>query len=106
MFTPLNCRGGCYFFLDKKVTKKSSRQKCFFALQAFHAQIPKTCGAGIFLPGYPFKRRPCNAKTSYALPGAQACRFLGFRPKLICRRGYPFIKFSMARGLPEKCSQL
>ncbi|WP_295794750.1 hypothetical protein [Mucilaginibacter sp.] len=30
--TPLNCRGGCYFFLDKKVTKKS-RQKKASALQ-------------------------------------------------------------------------
>jgi hypothetical protein len=36
---PLNCRGGCYFFLDKKVTKKSSQQKCFFALPAFALQI-------------------------------------------------------------------
>ena len=29
---PLNCRGGCYFWLDPKVTKRSSPQKCFFAL--------------------------------------------------------------------------
>src|ERR1700744_3767035 len=28
---PLNCRGGCYFCLDTKVTKKSSQQKGFFA---------------------------------------------------------------------------
>jgi hypothetical protein len=30
---PLNCRGGCYFWLDPKVTKRSSQQKGFFAAQ-------------------------------------------------------------------------
>jgi hypothetical protein len=25
MFVPLNCRGGCYFWLDPKVTKRSSQ---------------------------------------------------------------------------------
>jgi len=27
MFRPLNCRGGCYFLLDQKVTKKSRQKK-------------------------------------------------------------------------------
>jgi hypothetical protein len=31
---PLNCRGGCYFWLDPKVTKRSSR-KNRSAAQAF-----------------------------------------------------------------------
>jgi hypothetical protein len=35
---PLICRGGCYFFLDKKVTKKSSQQKGFFSHKAFALQ--------------------------------------------------------------------
>jgi len=33
MFAPLNCRGGCYFWLDPKVTKRS-RQKKASTLQA------------------------------------------------------------------------
>jgi hypothetical protein len=48
MFTPLNCRGGCYFCLDTKVTKKSSQPKGFFAAQAFHAQSSKSCGLESF----------------------------------------------------------
>ncbi|WP_090528226.1 hypothetical protein [Mucilaginibacter sp. NFR10] len=36
--SPLNCRGGCYFCLDTKVTKKSSQQRGFFA--ALPSPIP------------------------------------------------------------------
>jgi len=45
---------------------------------------PKTLRAGMFLPGYPLALLTCNAKTSYALPDAQAGSVFGFRPKLIC----------------------
>jgi hypothetical protein len=34
--------------LIQKVTKKSSQQKCFFALQAFHAQSQNNCGLESF----------------------------------------------------------
>jgi hypothetical protein len=43
--------GLCHFFLDKKVTKKSSQPECFFALDAFALQIRQNLGCKI-LPHY------------------------------------------------------
>jgi hypothetical protein len=94
MFTPLNSRGGCYFFLDKKVTKKSSQQKCFFAAPGLSRTKPKKLRAGIvfrrlfiFLwrsrllrsfAGLPYPAQTLYAKISYALPDTQAGSFLAF----------------------------
>jgi hypothetical protein len=43
---------GCYFFLDKKVTKKSSQQECFFAAQGLRCTTDKKPWAAIFLPRF------------------------------------------------------
>ena len=45
---PAHCRGGCYFSLDRKVTKRSSQQKGFFAAQAFTPQISQNHGLESF----------------------------------------------------------
>ena len=71
---PLNCRGGCYFWLDPKVTKRSSPQKCFFALQAFAHKPGKTLGCNYFA-GLPYRFNTLYAKTCYALPPSRPCRF-------------------------------
>jgi hypothetical protein len=42
--------GACYFFLDKKVTKKSSQQRGFFAARAFPLQSGQNHGLGKFAP--------------------------------------------------------
>jgi len=51
MFRPLNCRGGCYFWLDPKVTKKSSQQALaslpHYGLCPANQAEP---GAGVFCP--------------------------------------------------------
>jgi len=82
--TPLNCRGGCYFCLDTKVTKKSSHQEGFFAAHGLCAQTMKNLGLQSFCPG----SRTCpplHAKSCYALPGRTALPvFPGFFPKLSC----------------------
>jgi hypothetical protein len=45
---------GCYFFLDKKVTKKSRHQYSFFAAPAFALQIRQHHGLHIVAPtSYP-----------------------------------------------------
>jgi hypothetical protein len=61
--------GGCYFFLDKKVTKKSSRQKCFFAHRPFTHKSQKPAGWNLFAR-LPFAEQTLYAKISYALAGA------------------------------------
>ena len=45
---PLNCRGGCYFWLDPKVTKRSSPQKCFSALRACAHKTGENLGLQLF----------------------------------------------------------
>jgi len=52
--------------------------------QGLSRTSPKTPRAGMFLPDDHIASLTCNAKTSYALPGAQACSVFGFPPKLIC----------------------
>jgi len=44
-----HCRGGYYFCLDTKGSKKSSQQKGFFAAHAMPCKSSKTWAA-IFLP--------------------------------------------------------
>jgi len=43
-----HCRGGYYFCLDTKGSKKSSQQKGFFAAQAISLQIRQNLGCYIF----------------------------------------------------------
>jgi hypothetical protein len=61
VFVFIGAQEGCAVFLDKKVTKKSSQQKCFFAHKAFHAQSRKNCGLEYF----------CLATLSHLYPGMQ-----------------------------------
>ncbi|HEY8929991.1 MAG TPA: hypothetical protein VIM55_12410 [Mucilaginibacter sp.] len=70
---PLNCRGGCYFCLDTKVTKKSSQQKGFFAALAFAHKAPKTLQGWKSFAVLPYLFVTLQAKVSYALS-------LRFRP--------------------------
>jgi hypothetical protein len=65
MFCPLNCRGGCYFFLDKKVTKKSSQQKSFFAARAFTLLINQNHGCNT-LPDC--RSHIAGASAKFAMP--------------------------------------
>ncbi|WP_183576606.1 hypothetical protein HDF18_21770 [Mucilaginibacter sp. X5P1] len=61
-----HCRGGYYFCLDTKGSKKSSQQKCFFAAQTFPCKSGKTWAA-IFLPfASPFLAL-ASVKICYAL---------------------------------------
>jgi len=53
-----------YFFLDKKVTKKSSQQRGFFAARAFARQIRQNLGCIYFAL---FALPTTSAKTYYAL---------------------------------------
>jgi len=80
--TPLNCRGGCYFCLDTKVTKKSSQQECFFAHEAIHAQSRKNLGLQSFCAAaHPLCH--ASAKSCYALPTAPPCRFFLLSPEAV-----------------------
>jgi hypothetical protein len=73
MLEPLCPRGACYFFLDKKVTKKSSRQIGFFSLLGRAAQVGRTHGLQALAA---FARWACASGTDcYALPAAQPCTF-------------------------------
>ena len=105
---PLNCRGGCYFWLDPKVTKRSSPQKCFFALlqRSMDRPLPQNRGKpwaaiifrGSFVfhwpsrllrsfAGLPYRFNTPYAKTCYALAHHTALPvFPGFFPKLFCGR--------------------
>jgi hypothetical protein len=56
----------CHFFLDKKVTKKSSQQKGFFAAQAFALQIRQNRGCNLFALASPAHAR-ASSKICYAL---------------------------------------
>jgi len=49
---PLNCRGGCYFWLGPKVTKRPSQQKGFFAARGL-------CAANQAKPGRETVAPPC-----------------------------------------------
>jgi hypothetical protein len=73
-----------YFFLDKKVTKKSSQQIGFFAAQAFALQIGQNHGCNYFAllrSHFP----DASAKICYALSYAQGPhRSARFHPKLTC----------------------
>ncbi|WP_290304629.1 hypothetical protein [Mucilaginibacter flavus] len=71
----------CYFFLDKKVTKKSSQQKGFFAAQAFSLQNGQNLGWNYFalaliVPHMQKLPMPCHRTAHHR----SAC----FRPKLLC----------------------
>jgi hypothetical protein len=105
---PLNCRGGCSFFLDKKVTKKSSHPPIggFFAAQRLcRTNQEKPCAAIFFrcclifigaqvcfaiLPNCVRATAAASVKSCYALPGAhRPAGFSWFRPKLTCwRKGF------------------
>ncbi|MEO8884966.1 MAG: hypothetical protein ABI367_02815 [Mucilaginibacter sp.] len=62
---PLIRRGkGCYFWLDPKVTKRSSQQRGFFARGAFALQIRENLGG---------KQLPPLALTHGALASANIC---------------------------------
>jgi len=63
---PLNCRGGCYFFLIKS-NQKSSQQKGFFAARGPCAQAPKTFEGWNLFAGLPCPFTTLHAKISYAL---------------------------------------
>jgi len=67
----LNCRWGCYFCLDTKVTKRSSHQKCFFALLAFALQISQNHGL-LNLTSTSFAQIPASARFANAPATAQA----------------------------------
>jgi hypothetical protein len=62
---PLNCHGGCYFWLDPKVTKKSSQQRGFLPHLAFALHSRQNHGLQYF----------CH--TSFA-------QFHRFSKKLLC----------------------
>jgi len=68
---PLNCRGGCYFCLDTKVTKKSSHQIGFFAAEGLCAQSRKNLGCNLFA-GLPYRFITLHAKSCEALPALLA----------------------------------
>jgi len=63
---PLNCRGGCYFFLIKS-NQKSSQQKGFLSLQAIAHKAPKTFEGWNLFAGLPCHFITLHAKISYAL---------------------------------------
>jgi len=44
IFSPLNCRGGYYFFLDKKVTKNQVSKEASLPHGAFALQIRQNLG--------------------------------------------------------------
>jgi hypothetical protein len=76
-------RGASYFFLDKKVTKKSSQQGGFFAAQAFALQNEQNHGLQLFCPATLALFPNSSAKTCYALSYAQGQhRSAHFHPKL------------------------
>jgi hypothetical protein len=51
---------GCYFFLDKKVTKKSSQQKGFFSERAFAHKREELTGCPAIAPKGAQSLRFCN----------------------------------------------
>jgi hypothetical protein len=65
-------------------THKAEKTAGWNVFRSFNYFFEALKRAAPFLPGYPIAFLPCNAKTSYVLPGAQACSFFGFLPKLIC----------------------
>jgi hypothetical protein len=73
-----------YFWLDPKVSKKSSQQIGFFSLKSFALQNGQHHGCNYFAPLRP--RLPsASAKTCYALSFAQGHHCSArFRPKLTC----------------------
>jgi len=66
---PLNCRGGCYFWLDPKVTKRSSHQIGFFAAKGLCRTKPEKLRAVPTLVGTgpPYRFNTLHAKICYAL---------------------------------------
>jgi hypothetical protein len=64
-------REGCYFCLDTKVTKKSSQQGGFFALNALPCKAGTTTGCNYFALLRPLIAR-ASAKTCYAIPSRKA----------------------------------
>jgi len=74
-------RGLLLFVLIQKVTKKIKSAERLLGAQGLSRTKPKKLRAGIFLPDDPFWRRPCNAKISYALPGALGLQFFRLLPE-------------------------
>lgn len=101
-YPPAHCRGGYFFFLDKKETKLSAAISWALIKNKQHANkikpaeillcalglfstITKSCGGGIFLPGIPFQlNTPLGKNFLCPRPPLRAGSFLCFYPRLIC----------------------
>ena len=101
---PLNCRGGCYFWLDPKVTKRSSQQRGFFAAPAFALQIRQNLGCKQ-LPRFATHLSSPSANICYALQPHCPPLFYLISPEafLLTERGL-FFGLGLLKPLLQKFS--